>query len=49
MPGRPDLEEARAMDDAWLAQLYERYGFLASPAHPRTLALPLQDAAAQLR
>jgi GNAT superfamily N-acetyltransferase len=29
-------------------RFYERFGFLASPANPRTLALPLQDAAAQL-
>jgi GNAT superfamily N-acetyltransferase len=30
-------------------RFYERFGFLASPANPRTLALPLQDASAQLR
>jgi GNAT superfamily N-acetyltransferase len=29
-------------------RFYERFGFLASPANPRTLALPLQDASAQL-
>jgi GNAT superfamily N-acetyltransferase len=29
-------------------RFYERFGFLASPANPRTLALPLRDAAAQL-
>ena len=30
-------------------RFYERFGFLPSPANPRTLALPLQDASAQLR
>jgi GNAT superfamily N-acetyltransferase len=30
-------------------RFYERFGFLASPANPRTLVLPLQDASAQLR
>jgi GNAT superfamily N-acetyltransferase len=29
-------------------RFYERYGFLASPANPRTLMLPLQDVSAQL-
>jgi GNAT superfamily N-acetyltransferase len=29
-------------------RFYERFGFLASPANPRTLVLPLQDASAQL-
>ena len=29
-------------------RFYERFGFLASPANPRTLALPLHDASAQL-
>ena len=29
-------------------RFYERLGFLASPANPRTLTLPLQDASAQL-
>jgi GNAT superfamily N-acetyltransferase len=29
-------------------RFYERLGFLASPASPRTLALPLRDASAQL-
>jgi GNAT superfamily N-acetyltransferase len=29
-------------------RFYERFGFRASPASPRTLALPLQDASAQL-
>jgi GNAT superfamily N-acetyltransferase len=30
-------------------RFYERFGFLPAPANPRTLALPLQDASAQLR
>ncbi len=29
-------------------RFYERFGFLGSPANPRTLVLPLRDAAAQL-
>ena len=29
-------------------RFYEQFGFLASPANPRTLVLPLQDASAQL-
>lgn len=36
-----------AKDDNAL-RFYERLGFLASPTNPRTLALPLQDASAQL-
>jgi GNAT superfamily N-acetyltransferase len=30
-------------------RFYKRFGFLASPADPRILALPLQDVSAQLR
>jgi GNAT superfamily N-acetyltransferase len=34
--------------DEMAQRFYERLGFIASPANPRTLALPLQDAVAQL-